>query len=154
MATATVSKSAAKSKASANGTNPAETKTVMVKATAEMIVSYCAAIVAGIPPTGIFGTKMTNVAFTDAQRDQIRAARKQHRAESKAAKRAWLAKASKKENSMIGHRENLRGTKFVLRFENEQAEAVAKAKGKKIKAVKAPAPAAPAAPVAPAVVTE
>lgn len=110
---------------------------ISVKATAAMIVAYCAAIVAGMPATGIFGTKLSNVVMTDEQRQQIRAARKQHRDESKANKRAVISFVARKGIDLVGHRKNAKVTKHVLRFEDTaKLEAEKSVKAKKVKAVK------------------
>lgn len=85
-------------------------------ATAQMVETYCAQVIAGKPTGKIFPNKLSEMEFTAEQRDLIRGARAEHKLNCMGAKKSLLAIVRSKSIETVGHRTNKKETMGTIRY--------------------------------------
>lgn len=85
-------------------------------ATDGMVRKYCDQIIAGKPTGKIFPSKLSEMVFTNEQREEIRGARAEHKLNCMNAKRVLLGVLRSKSVETVGHRTNKDGSTGAIRY--------------------------------------
>lgn len=80
------------------------------------VMRYCDLVAAGKPTGKVFPNKLSEMEFTDEQRDAIRTARAEHKLNCMNAKKNLLAMLRSKKVETVGHRTNRDGTSGSVKY--------------------------------------